>query len=296
MARRISQRGVEFIAGWESYVGYVYDDLAGLVNGRYPEWDGRPVRGTLTIGFGHTDAAKHPLKCVRGERVSKPEAYQILDIDLDECEAWVNRLVKVPLTQSQFDALVSLTFNMGAGNLKKSALLSKLNRGDYAGARAAFGLYTRSKGKVLRGLQRRRDAEQKLWDDDGPPIPEHVEVTPKQVEPAVEAKPMSKSVIGNSQIATGTATVGTIGATVADKAMNADPTPVEKVTQVIDGAGSVVSTATTVIESVPEPSTLKSLVAFVTDPVMLGVIAAVVVSLCAWAWFERRRHSREGNF
>ena len=74
-------------------------------------------------------------------------------------------MVKVPLTQGQFDALVSFAFNCGAGNLKKSSLLKKLNAGDYDGARASFDLYTRSKGKVLRGLMRRRDAEQALWGD-----------------------------------------------------------------------------------------------------------------------------------
>jgi hypothetical protein len=76
--------------------------------------------------------------------------------------------VKVPLTQGQFDALCDLVLNMGAGNFKKSSLLARLNRGDYAGARAAFDLYVNS-GRPAHeaGLVRRRDAEQLMWDEGG---------------------------------------------------------------------------------------------------------------------------------
>lgn len=165
---KISQKGLDFIKGFESFVPWVYDDLvaARKVNGKlvYREWNGEPVKGTLTIGYGHTNAARHPLKIAKGLRITEKQACEILDRDLDDCEEAVRRLVKVPLTQGQFDALVSITFNMGEGNLKKSSLLARLNRGDYKGARAAFDLYVKSKGKTLPGLQRRRDGEQALWD------------------------------------------------------------------------------------------------------------------------------------
>jgi lysozyme len=163
MKRKISKKGLDLVKSFESFVGYVYDDLLPPVKGKYREWNGEAVKGTLTIGYGHTDAAKHPLKIIKGLRVTEKTALEILDVDLDECEEAVNRLVKVPLTQGQFDALVSFTFNCGTGNLQKSSLLKKLNAGDYDGARDAFALYTRSKGKVLRGLVRRRTAEQALW-------------------------------------------------------------------------------------------------------------------------------------
>lgn len=161
--RKLGKKGLTLIKSFESFVPYVYDDLLPPIHGRYKEWQGEAVKGTLTIGYGHTDAAKHPLKISRGLKITERKALEILDVDLDECEDAVNSLVKVPLTQGQFDALVSFTFNCGTGNLKK--LIVPLNRGDYQACRAKFDLYVRSKGKVLRGLVRRRDAEQALWDD-----------------------------------------------------------------------------------------------------------------------------------
>lgn len=163
MARKLGKRGLTLIKSFESYVGYVYDDLLPPVHGRYREWQGEKLRGTATIGYGHTDAAKHPLKIERGLKISERKAAEVLDVDLDECEDAVNALVKVSLTQGQFDALVSFAFNCGVGNLKK--LIVPLSRGDYDGCRRKFGEYIRSKGQVLRGLQRRRAAEQALWDD-----------------------------------------------------------------------------------------------------------------------------------
>lgn len=172
--RNICPAGLDFIKGFESFVPYVYDDLRPPVriNGRlqYREWKpGDDVRGTLTIGYGHTDDARYDLgfklrNVPRGFRLTEAQASEILDVDLDECEEAVQRLVKVPIDAGQYAGIVSLTFNFGIGNLTKSTLLSRLNRRDYKGARAAFDLYVYSKGKRLRGLQRRRDGEQDLWD------------------------------------------------------------------------------------------------------------------------------------
>lgn len=162
---KVSAHGREFIEGFEAFVPYVYDDKLAPVHGKYVEWTGGPVKGTLTIGFGHTNAAKHPLKITPGLRITREQGDEILSVDLAECEASVSRLVKLALTQGQFDALVSFTFNCGAGTLAKSTLLRKLNKGDYAGARAAFDLYVMSRGEKMRGLQRRRDGEQDLWDE-----------------------------------------------------------------------------------------------------------------------------------
>ncbi len=160
---RIGSKGLALVKSFESFIPYPYDDLIAPVNGVYREWKGGPVRGTLTIGYGHTDVAKYPLKIVPGLRLAEAQALDILDVDMDECEADVNRLVKRPLTQGQFDALASFTFNCGAGALKNIA--DRINRGAWEEARNALDLYVKSKGKVLRGLQRRRDAEQALWDE-----------------------------------------------------------------------------------------------------------------------------------
>lgn len=163
MNMKLGPKGLNLIKSFEGFVPYPYDDLVPSKKGVYTEWKGGRVKGTLTIGYGHTDAAKHPLKIVPGLRITEAEATRILDVDLDQCEAAVNRLVTKPLTQGQYDACVSFDYNCGEGNFKNIA--RRINRGDYAAARAAFDLYVKSKGKVLRGLQRRRDAEQALWDD-----------------------------------------------------------------------------------------------------------------------------------
>ena len=69
----------------------------------------------------------------------------------------------MPLSQSQFDALVSLVFNIGGGAFRKSTLLQKLNAGDYAGASNEFMRWIKAKGRVLGGLVTRRAAERALF-------------------------------------------------------------------------------------------------------------------------------------
>lgn len=177
--KRISRNGLEFIKGFEWFVPYVYDDAvpARTVKGKlvYKEWKpGDPVIGTLTVLYGHTDKAKHPLKIAEavGQRYDEAFGRKVLDVDLDECEADVNRLVKVPLTQGQYDALVAFDFNCGVAALKK--LIEPLNRGDYDGTRRKFDLYVKVRNKKTgelehsNGLQRRRDGEQVLWDRPDP--------------------------------------------------------------------------------------------------------------------------------
>ncbi|EAA7932780.1 lysozyme, partial [Salmonella enterica subsp. enterica] len=78
-------------------------------------------------------------------------------------ESDVSRLVKVRLTQGQFDALVSFAYNLGARTLSTSTLLRKLNAGDYAGAADEFLCWNKAGGKVLKGLTRRREAERALF-------------------------------------------------------------------------------------------------------------------------------------
>ena len=223
--RRISERGLDFIRGFESFVPYVYDDMVPAHRGRYSEWDGGPVTGTLTIGYGHTNAAKHPLKIRQGLRISETEAEEILDVDLDECEAAVTDLVKVPITQGQFDALVSFAFNCGTNNLKN--IVARLNRGNAAGARAAFDYYVKSKGVVMRGLQRRRDGEQALWDADidapVPPPPAEPVDHPAEVDPDPAPPPatMAVSTEGNTAIAVGSAGVTTSATVLSTAVKNA---------------------------------------------------------------------------
>ncbi len=75
----------------------------------------------------------------------------------------MHRLVTVDLDQDQFDALVSFTFNLGAGNLQSSTLLKLLNQGEYTQAADQFLRWNKAGGRVLPGLTRRREAERALF-------------------------------------------------------------------------------------------------------------------------------------
>jgi lysozyme len=158
---KCSDDGLDLIKTFETYVGYVYDDLRPAVGGKYREWQGEPVKGTLTIGYGHTDVAADPQKCTLGAKVTLAQALTILANDLAPVEKTVDKLVKAPITQHQFDALVSFVFN--TGKLSGTGLLTQLNNKNYAGVPDEFMKWVKSKGQTLRGLVRRREAEVHLW-------------------------------------------------------------------------------------------------------------------------------------
>jgi len=98
-----------------------------------------------------------------GLKISDKECDAILAQDLHAVEKHVKDPVKVHLSQNQFDALVSLVFNIGGGAFKGSTLLKKLNAGDYAGAADQFLVWNRAGGKVLKGLTTRRESERKQF-------------------------------------------------------------------------------------------------------------------------------------
>jgi lysozyme len=116
-----------------------------------------------TIGYGHT-GPDVTVADVGKKTITKRQAERLLRQDVAKAEAVVKRNVKVCLTQGQYDALVSLVFNIGAGNFKNSTLLKKLNAGDYRGASAEFPMWNKSNGVVSPGLVKRRAAERKMFD------------------------------------------------------------------------------------------------------------------------------------
>lgn len=144
----ISQRGLDFIKSFEREILKVYDDGYGF----------------LTAGIGHllTDNEKKHFK--KGDPITKAQSEAWFAQDVATHAEPVNRLVKVPLTQGQYDALVSLVFNIGEGNFAKSSLLRALNSGDYEAAKVRFDDWIRSNGQVSRGLIRRRNEEQVIFD------------------------------------------------------------------------------------------------------------------------------------
>lgn len=111
-----------------------------------------------TVGWGHTGPDVY-----EGLVVTLGEAEVLLERDLRASESAINYSVKVMLNQNQFDALVSLVFNIGAGAFKSSTLLKLLNAGDFKGAADQFLRWNKSKGKVLGGLVTRRKKERELF-------------------------------------------------------------------------------------------------------------------------------------
>ena len=114
--------------------------------------------GVWTIGYGHTKGVKE------GETIDQEAAEAFLIEDLEEFEGYVTEMVEVPLSQSQFDALVSWTFNLGPGNLERSTLLAKLNQGEYTDVPFEIKRWTRAGGVILPGLVKRRNAEAALFE------------------------------------------------------------------------------------------------------------------------------------
>jgi lysozyme len=142
----------------------------------------------LTIGWGHTN--HHGKKFDEHSRWSQAQCDAAFLEDMAGFEADVRRLVKVDLDPWQFDALVSFTYNCGAGSLQKSTLLKKVNAGDFEAAALEFHKWNKSNGKVLAGLTRRRASEALLFQNitdenyDGKPD--------KVIKPAAE--PMAQAV------------------------------------------------------------------------------------------------------
>ena len=144
---KISQKGIDLIKSFEGFRSESYQDVGGV-------W---------TIGYGHTGNVH------RGEVITKKQGELLLRSDLETFEKAVNKNVKVKLTQSMYDALVSFTYNVGSGAFSKSTLLKKLNSGDYVGASEQFGAWNKCNGKVVKGLTNRREKEKTLFLSDGIP-------------------------------------------------------------------------------------------------------------------------------
>lgn len=141
-----SQTGIDLIKGFEGKRLVAYDDGVGV-------W---------TIGYG---TIKYPngVRVKKGDTCTEVQAETYLKSDLVKFENAINRLVKVPLNQNQFDALSSFTYNLGETNLSKSTLLRKLNAKDYKVAADQFLVWNKAGGRVLTGLVRRREAERSLF-------------------------------------------------------------------------------------------------------------------------------------
>jgi lysozyme len=139
--RHITPAGLGLIKQFEGFSPTVYICPAG-----YP-----------TIGYGHVVKLQEREQFARG--ITTEQAETLLRQDLQTAERAVLPLITVPLTDGQFDALVSFTFNLGAGALQRSTLRRKVNRSDHAAVPAEFRKWVWAGGRKLEGLILRREAE-----------------------------------------------------------------------------------------------------------------------------------------
>jgi lysozyme len=132
-----SAAGETVIESFEGYSNTAYKDVGGV-------W---------TIGYGHTQDVKP------GDICTEEQAQTWLSQDIRWSVDEVKRVVSVPLTQNEFDALVDFVYNVGSGNFESSTMLKLLNSGDYASAAGEFAKWDMASGKQVAGLLNRRLAE-----------------------------------------------------------------------------------------------------------------------------------------
>lgn len=143
--RHITEKGLGIIKKFEGFSPTVY-----ICPASYP-----------TIGYGHVVKPDERQQYASG--ITPEQAEVLLRQDVQTAERAVLRLISVPLTDWQFDALVSFTFNLGAGALQRSTLRRKVNRSDHTNVPAEFRKWVWAGGRKLEGLVRRREAEATLY-------------------------------------------------------------------------------------------------------------------------------------
>ena len=153
--RQVSREGIELIKQFEGLELQAYQDVAGI-------W---------TIGYGHTGPEVGP-----GMVITEGQAEQLLIEDLERFERGVSSAVQTPISQAQFDALVSLAYNIGVAGFSRSTAVKRLNKGDFEGAAEAITWWNKAtingRKQPVAGLTRRRAAEAALFlqdFDDGIP-------------------------------------------------------------------------------------------------------------------------------
>lgn len=216
--------------------------------------------GVPTIGYGVTDGVTFD-DVKRGRTCTKDEAEQLFTKSLKRFENHVDFCCTVKPNQNQFDAMVSLAYNIGIAGFSKSTVLKAHNRGDTASASRAFGLWNKStiRGKlqVMPGLVTRRAQEAALYLQ---PMPSHSEGSqPEMPQEVAPERPMS-----DSRITRGAATAGVI-TTVAT-------------------ASEVLSSVNSVKYSIDELGTW-----------FVPVLLVVVVALCGYIVYERFMQRKEGR-
>lgn len=142
MGREVNRAGLELIKEFEGFSAQAYADVV----------------GKRTIGFGHLLRAGE-----NWQHITKAQAEQLLQQDLQEAQRAVGRLISAPLSDNAFSALVSFAFNLGGGALQRSTLRQKINRGEVEDVAREWRRWVWAGGRRWPGLLRRRDAEIMLY-------------------------------------------------------------------------------------------------------------------------------------
>ena len=143
----VSEDGIKLLIEFEGEVLSVYKDPVGLP----------------TLGVGHLVTPAEKSNYPVGKRITRAESRAFLRRDVERFENCINENVKVPITQNQFDALLSLAFNIGEAGFKRSSVLRHLNNRKFEKAANAFLAWNKADGQVLPGLTRRRNAERSVF-------------------------------------------------------------------------------------------------------------------------------------
>ncbi len=142
---QISHMGIQSLKELEGFRAKAYKDTGGV-------W---------TIGYGTIKWLGKPVEA--GQTITDKEAVLALQADLAWAQTAVNQLVRVPLKQHMFDALVSFVYNIGETAFSKSTMLRLLNEGEYDQAAEQFKRWNQDNGKVIPGLVSRRKVEESLF-------------------------------------------------------------------------------------------------------------------------------------
>lgn len=243
---QISDEGLRLIKSFEGY--------------RTPQKDGSCAAylcpaGVPTIGWGCTEGVK------LGMVWTKEEAEAGLRREIAKFETAVMKSVTVEMNQNEFDAMVSLAYNIGSAGFQRSTVLKRLNKGDRAGAAQAFEMWNKGGGRVLRGLVSRRKREAALFLK-----PVEAPTEPAMPQAVEEVKPVSKPAI--------VAVAATVSAVATEVAPVAVPAVPEVVTQSVSNVEAWKAMGATVW-------TLKSWA--LSQPMQAGALLLSVVIFYAWS-------------
>lgn len=247
---KLSDNGLHKIEGYEGYGRALPDGSCVAYQDKFNGKLDKP-----TIGFGCTEGVELGMVWTRAQ------ADAAFRRELAGHEAAVNRLATVELSQNEFDALVSLSYNVGAGALARSTVLKRLNKDDRHGAAKAFARFNRSGGGVVEGLVARRASEAALFLKlDNPPA------TPAMPQTVTESPaPVSR------------ATVATVTAVAATAVQTIPPGVPEAVTKSLENVHAW--------QGIGDQLWTLKLWA-VTQPVVAGGLAISVSAF--WLWSKRK--------